>query len=61
MICCICSTKLFVFDINGNLINQINIEENAQFKFCIDKNCGLFNDYISFIKGGSKEIIDLLK
>ena len=61
MICCICITKIYVFDINGKRINQINIEADGEFKFCIDKNCGLFNDYIYFIKKGSKEIIDFLK
>ena len=62
MICCICITKIYIFDINGKFINEINIEtKDGEFKFCIDKNCGLFNDFISFEKKDSKSIIDLLK
>ena len=60
MICCICNSNLFVLDINGVLINTIKIKENVEFKFCIDKNCGLFNDYISFYNKGKWAKINLL-
>ena len=58
MICCITYTKLFVFDINGKLINKLDIDEGISFKFNIDKNCGLFNDYI---KNDKDIIFDLFK
>ena len=61
MICCITSTKLYVFDINGKLINILNIDEGIYLKFNIDKNCGLFNDYISYIKNDKEIIFDLFK
>ena len=49
MICCISIKNIIVFDINGELINKLDIMDNKTF-FCIDKNCGLFNDYISYWK-----------
>ena len=60
IICCICSKVIFVLDINGLLINTIPIESDQEPNFCIDKNCGLFNDYISFNNSKGKEKIDLL-
>ena len=62
MICCTTTSKIYVFDINGKYINEIDTEiEDAQFQFYIDKNCGLFNDYICYIKNGREEQIDLFK
>ena len=49
MICCITYFKTFLFDINGKLINELNIEEGQKINICIDKNCGLFNDDISYL------------
>ena len=60
IICCICSKVIFVLDINGLLINTISIESAQELSFCIDKNCGLFNDYINFTNSKGKEKIDLL-
>ena len=57
MICCAFLTRIFILDINGDVIRQINIEEDSKIKFCIDKNCGLFNDFISFNKNGKEEKI----
>ncbi len=57
MICCVFLTRIFILDINGDVIRQINIEEDSKIKFCIDKNCGLFNDFISFNKNGKEEKI----
>ena len=51
---------IFVLDINGLLINAISIESVQDPSFCIDKNCGLFNDYICFNNSKGKEKIDLL-
>ena len=61
MICCISKSEIYVFDINGNLFNKLEIEEGVELQFCIDKNCGLFNDYISYIKYGREEQFDLFK
>ena len=61
MICCITSTKLFVFDINGKLINKLLIDEGISLKFNIDKNCGLFDDYISYVKNNKEIRFDLFK
>ena len=60
MICCIFLSKLIVLDINGKLINKLDIEKGI-FEFCIDKNCGFFNDFICIIKNGKREEILLLK
>ena len=49
MICCVTLKKIIVLDINGQLINKLDLMDNKIF-FCIDKNCGLFNDYISYWK-----------
>ena len=57
MICCITQSNLFVFDINGKQINKLNIDEGITLKFNIDKNCGLFNDYISYVKNNNNETI----
>ena len=48
MIACICKNNLFVFDINGKLINEQDFCTGIRLGFGIDKNCGLFNDCISF-------------
>ena len=48
MITCICKQNLFVFDINGKLINKQDFYTGIRLGFGIDKNCGLFNDCISF-------------
>ena len=61
MICCVTLSNIIVFDINGKLINKVKYEEGIDIKLCIDKNCGLFNDYISYIKDGKEYIFDLLK
>ena len=47
MICCITFSKTLLFDINGKLINELNIKEGQKISVCIDKNCGLYNDNIS--------------
>jgi hypothetical protein len=51
MITCICFSNLFVFDINGKLINKLDFCQGINLGFGIDKNCGLFNDCISIING----------
>ena len=54
MICCASSNNIFLFDINGELINRLKIENDI--KFYIDKNCGLFNDsIISVVNNEEKE------
>ena len=60
MICCISSRHIIIFDINGELVNTINIEENAVLSFYIDKNCGLFNDYISHYENAKELIFPLI-
>ena len=59
MICCATSNNIIIFDINGKYINTIKNEKGIDIKFCIDKNYGLFNDYISFMDGGRECICDL--
>jgi hypothetical protein len=61
MICCVDSDNIFVFDINGKLINKLAIEKGININFCIDKNCGLLKDYISYIKNDKEYLIDLFK
>ena len=64
MICCVTSRNIIIFDINGKFINKVTIEKDTvDIKFCIDKNCGLFNDYISYIKNNdiNEYIFDLFK
>ena len=61
MICCISLNHIYVFDINGKIINTLNIEENSKIIFCIDKNCGLFNDFISYNKNNKEYKYPLLK
>ena len=61
MICCITYTKLFLFDINGKLIDKLDIDEGISLKFNIDKNCGLFDDYISYVKNNKEIRFDLFK
>ena len=58
MFCCVSSHHIYVFDINGKKINELNIEENSKIIFCIDKNCGLFNDYISYKKNNEEKEIE---
>jgi hypothetical protein len=60
MICCISSRHIIIFDINGEIVNAINKEENAVLSFYIDKNCGLFNDYISHYKNAKELIFSLI-
>ena len=48
MICCVSLKHIIVFDINGKLITKIENVEEKKICFCIDKNCGLFNDFISY-------------
>ena len=57
MICCICHNNIYVFDINGKLINKQDFCKDIKLGFGIDKNCGLFNDCISLIteKDNNKE------
>ena len=57
MIYCVFLTKAFILDINGKLIRQIDIEKEATIKFCIDKNCRLFNDFILYITNKKEEKI----
>ena len=61
MICCATSDNIIVFDINGKLINKLVIERGIKINFCIDKNCGLFNDYLSYNEKEKEIIIDLFK
>ena len=56
MICLICLNNIFFLDINGRYIKKCDNIKNAKLEFCIDKNCGFFNDYISVNENG-KEII----
>ena len=59
MICCINSKYIIVFDINGEFINKIILEEKNIF-FNIDKNCGLFNDSITYFKDGKEKEYSLV-
>ena len=60
MICCISSKHIIIFDINGEIVNTMNKEENAVLSFYIDKNCGLFDDYISHYKNAKELIFHLI-
>ena len=60
MICCISPRQIIIFDINGVKVNTINIEENAKLSFNIDKNCGLYDDYISHINNEKESIFPLI-
>ena len=60
MFCCVSSHHIYVFDINGKINNKLNIEENNKIFFCIDKNCGLFNDFISYNKNNKEYKYPLL-
>ena len=52
---------VYLLDINGKLIRTIEIDEKADnILFCIDKNCGLFNDHITFIKNNKEIKITLI-
>ena len=61
MICCTSSKQIFVFDLNGEKINEIGIEEGNNINFCIDKNCGLFNDYVTYFQKGTIKKFDFIK
>ena len=51
MICFIdIEKKVYILDINGELISEKEIDKDSYILFSIDKNCGLFNDHISYIK-----------
>ena len=50
---------IYLLDINGELINKIKIYEKAYILFSIDKNCGLFNDYISTYNSCEEKLIPL--
>ena len=54
IICCITQFKIFIFDINGEFINELNIN-SQEIKINIDEDCGLYNDNIGF-SINSKEI-----
>ena len=60
MICCISSRHINIFDINGEKVNEINKKENAVLSFYIDKNCGLFDDYISHLENEKEVIFPLI-
>ena len=50
MICFIdIKNKVYILDINGELISEKEIDKDSYILFSIDKNCGLFNDHISYI------------
>jgi hypothetical protein len=52
------NSNMYVFTLNGELINKKEIKEkNIEICPCIDKSCGLVNDYIfiKYIKEGDKK------
>ena len=61
MICCLTSYNIIIFDINGKLMNKLEIKEGININFYIDKNCGLFNDLIGYVKNGEDYFFDLFK
>ena len=62
MICCTTHSKIFIFDINGELINILDNSHRYNIKFYIDKNFGIFEDFITYTKKDNKECIyDLFK
>ena len=56
MICCVSELTVFIWDINGEIVNCYNINERIEVEFCIDKNYGRFNDYMVFIENGKSDI-----
>ena len=48
MIFCSNEFKIYIFDINCNLIHNVDVNDsNREFKLHIDKNCGIVQDYLS--------------
>ena len=52
IIFCCNQNFFYLFNINGDLIQQTKLDKNDEVKICIDKNCGLVKDFIT--KNGEK-------
>ena len=60
MICCVSTRRIFIWDINGDLVNSFEINERIQVEFCIDKCYGRFNDHMIFIQNGNHQNVNFL-
>ena len=58
MVFCYNAIKMFVFNINGNLINSKEIENDIEILPCIDKNFSLINDFIILKKQKTDKIVE---
>ena len=60
MLCCVGDLKIFIFDINGEYIKNLDVNKDTKVKFSIDKNCGRVNDYIVLNENGNPSRINLI-
>ena len=60
MICCVSEQIVFIWDINGQIVNRYEISEKIKVEFCIDKNFGRVNDYMIFRENGTSKYIDFI-
>ncbi len=60
MICCVSEQIVFIWDINGQIVNRYEINEKIKVEFCIDKNFGRVNDYMIFRENGTSKYIDFI-
>ena len=59
MICCATKAYIIIFDINGEFIKQYNIDKKCKVEFCVDKNLGIFNDFVIYTKSNESENVEL--
>ena len=60
MICCVSELTIFIWDINGEIINSYKISKGNEVEFCIDKDFGRFNDFMIFNQNGSPKNMDFI-
>ena len=60
MLCCVGDLKIFIFDINGEYIKNLDVNKDTKVEFSIDKNCGRVNDYIVLNENGNPSRINLI-
>ena len=60
MLCCVEDLKIFIFDINGEYIKNLDVNKDTKVEFSIDKNCGRVNDYIVLNENGNPSRINLI-
>ena len=59
MICCATKAYIIIFDINGEFIKQYNIDKKCKVEFCVDKNLGIFNDFVIYTKSNESKNVEL--